>query len=173
MNMKRKGFTLIEVMIALGIFVLFSGYMYRTFFNQIRLYSSVNNKNHTQYSGRNAINIITDVIRKSDKIVKHVPTIVVKEPNLPNGSVEKIIAPDGTGKNRLLIDMNEDDSYVGDVNYSYIDKTLTDADDNVLCSEISSLIMRYDELTGVITINAEITSGKETYELVTGINIKE
>jgi prepilin-type N-terminal cleavage/methylation domain-containing protein len=171
--MKKKGFTLIEVMISLGIFVLFSGYMYRTFFNQIRLYSSVNNKNHTQYSGRNAVNIIMDVIRKSDKIVEHVPTIVAKEPNLPSGSIEKVIAPDSTGKKRLLIDLNEDDSYTADVNYSYIDKTLTDADGNILCSEISSLILRYDEITKVITINAEITSGKETYELITGINIKE
>ncbi|MFT8315605.1 MAG: prepilin-type N-terminal cleavage/methylation domain-containing protein [Clostridium sp.] len=64
--MKRKGFTLVEVMITLAIFTIFSLYLYQTFWGEIkqtfRFYNSIDN----QTDANKDLNMITDVIRNNN-----------------------------------------------------------------------------------------------------------
>jgi prepilin-type N-terminal cleavage/methylation domain-containing protein len=63
--MKKKGLTLIELMIALSMFTVISLYIYRTFFTQIRQSADFNNSIDIQYNANRALNMLTDKIRSS------------------------------------------------------------------------------------------------------------
>jgi len=84
--MKKKGFTLIELMIALSIFSLFVGFLYTAYFTQIRENNSFNSRIDLKYNGDKAMNLILDELRSTvvmpnaDKIVQiKSDTVVVCE----------------------------------------------------------------------------------------------
>ncbi|MFA9396693.1 MAG: type II secretion system protein J [Clostridiaceae bacterium] len=63
--MKKRGFTLLELMIALGIFMLFSVYMFQAFNLQTRQTFRFNNNIELQYNVNKAMNMITDDLRNN------------------------------------------------------------------------------------------------------------
>ena len=64
--MKKKGFTLIEMMIALAIFSLFMGFLYNAYFSQIKENNSFNTRLDLKYNGDKAMNLITDELRSNN-----------------------------------------------------------------------------------------------------------
>ena len=63
--MKKKGFTLIELMITLALFSLFAGFLYNAYFTQIKENNSFNSKIDLKYNGDKAMNLITDELRSN------------------------------------------------------------------------------------------------------------
>ena len=61
--MKKRGFTLVELMITLAIFSIFSVYLYQTFFSEIRQSFNFKNNIDIQYNTNKALNMLTDQIR--------------------------------------------------------------------------------------------------------------
>lgn len=63
--MKKKGFTLIEIMITLAIFSLFVGFLYNAYFSQIRENNSFNSRLDLKYNGDKAMNFIANELRNN------------------------------------------------------------------------------------------------------------
>lgn len=148
--MKKKGFTLIGLMLALAIFTLVMTFLYTTFFSQIRSYNSTNDENHIQYNARNAMELIVDEVRGADSNI-----------SVTNNSI--------SANGSTLIGTN---TMNADLNFNSASGTLTDKDGNVLCRQISGLSFRTDSVNAsVIVITIDLSSGKETFELVSGVNI--
>ncbi|MFL0195453.1 type II secretion system protein J [Clostridium sp. WILCCON 0269] len=104
--MKKKGFTLVELMIALAIFTIFSVYLYQTFFSQIRQSFSFNNNIDIQYNVNKALSMITDEIRNYSFTNITIPT----ETEVMSG-------------NKVIIDLDSND-LTHDIDYNKSSKTL-------------------------------------------------
>lgn len=110
--MKRKGFTLVELMITLAIFTIFSFYLYQTFFYQIRQSFGFNSNIDAQTDANKVLNSITDVIRNNN----------IQKPDelgtqiLDNNTTDSII---DYNKNSKVLSLNYKDSEGKDVHTIY------------------------------------------------------
>ena len=120
--MKRKGLTLIELIIAVSMFTIISMFIYRTFFTQIKQSVGFNNSIDIQYNVNKALNMLTDKIRSSDYVtVSGSPVTQV----LSNGVVIIDLASNSTNP----------DIYFNSVGNQLIDK------DGRSCSYIESVVI--------------------------------
>jgi len=156
----NKGYTFLELMIALSIFSILILVIYGTFFTEIKKHDDRTSKINMNIEANRAMETITDVINEeADISVANQKTI--------NGS--------GT----ILIDTLDDGNNYGTLLNVY-DKQLIDDDGRVLCDEVESItfIMGPDNTTdigvvaGVILIQITLEKGNVSYFLKGGVNIE-
>ena len=156
--MKKKGFTLIEMMIALAIFSLFVGFLYNAYFSQIKENNSFNNRLDLKYNGDKAMGLITDELRSN-----------VITPS--TGAFTQIIS-----NGNVLIDLT------GSVSTSDLQltsqNTLVDKSSSnpvILCKGITSIKMQFGDVAQnegdliIITINLQIKN--DQYTVTSAVNI--
>jgi prepilin-type N-terminal cleavage/methylation domain-containing protein len=160
--MKNKGFTLLELMIALSIFAAFSVFMYRFFGDAQRSVIAKHRMLDMQYNGAAALNYVENVIRNNSGI-----GCDSTEKRLYSGSVDNVLmdysgSPDYPGINAKLF-------------YDRASHALKDSSGNTLCSYIDDISVTIeggsDELIGV-TVKLSYGSGPRQigYEARTVIN---
>ncbi|WP_368490367.1 PilW family protein [Clostridium sp. BJN0013] len=177
--MKKKGFTLIELMIALSIFVIFSIYLYKTFFSQIKQSFNFNNNIDVQYNVNKALNMLTDEIRSYNctndtKIFKSSDSNNSFFVNCGNGDSEE--GNIDTSNSRDTIDLLSNSPESGspppsDIQYNRKSKTLYLKNDNQnKCFNIDSVFFLYEN--GLITVTVSASRGDVHIERSTAINLK-
>lgn len=65
----KKGFTLIELMIALAIFSIFALFIYNSYYNQIKVSTASNNSIDLEYNTSKVMQRVVDKIREENKVI--------------------------------------------------------------------------------------------------------
>ena len=157
--MKKKGFTLIEVMIALGIFSIISVYLYQAYFTQLKQSLNFNNNVDIQQSANKALNMLTDEIRNY------------------SGSNTTLTISSGQVKNsasKVIIDLNQN-APLTDINYNPSTKILVDNNGNQ-CSNITSIMISQgtgDYENELIIISVTSSKGNVQYNTSTAVNFNK
>lgn len=173
--MKRKGFTLVEVMITLAIFAIFSLYLYQTFFSQIRQAFGFNNNIDYQVEANKALNMITDEIRNYSY------TNITFE-NSDGLGVTQVLSDANTSNDHLIIDLNSS-TLNHDIDYNSSKEVLslndTSNPQNITniakCSNVKSIFITVGDASknegGLIIITVTVGGSTDITES-TAINIK-
>ncbi|MCJ7689219.1 MAG: prepilin-type N-terminal cleavage/methylation domain-containing protein, partial [Clostridiaceae bacterium] len=148
--MKKKGFTLIEIMITLAIFSLFVGFLYNAYFSQIKENNSFNSRLNLKYNGDKAMDLITNELR----------SIVIP---LSTGRIYKV-----TSSGKDIIDLTLS---TGPAKLKLTpQKTLIDnlgSNPLVLCQGITSIKMEFGDATKneeeLIIITIDLQSKNDSY----------
>lgn len=159
--MKKKGFTLIELMIALTIFTIFSAYLYQTFFSQIKQSLSFSNNIDIQYNANKALNMITDEIRNYSF------TNITFQSSGGTGATQIL------SNGKVIIDLSSNSSNP-DIYYNSSTKILSDNSGNQ-CSNIDSVSLSQGTLSGeneLILITVSASEGSTQITTSTAVNIK-
>lgn len=177
--MKKKGFTLIELMITLTIFAIFSVYLYQTFFSQIRQSFSLNNNIDVQYNVNKSLNMLTDNIRSysstnGTKILKSSDgskSISINQ----NGEIQvNSINDNGNIVNVLSNFPEPSSSPPADIQYDSINKTLYFKNDSQnKCFNIDSVDFSTENKNGIIVITVSVLKGNVHIESSTAVNVKK
>ena len=163
--MKKKGFTLIEMMIALAIFSLFVGFLYNAYFTQIKENNSFNNRLDLKYNGDKAMNLITDELRSNTNLKLYNNDIIIIPIPGSYVDVNKVKTGDGI---TILIDLTG--SAVSSKLQLTSQNTLRD-NTNVLCKGITSITMKYKEDLILISINLQLKN--DQYTVTSAVNINK
>lgn len=158
--MKKKGFTLIELMIAIAVFTIFSMYLYQTFFSQVKQSFNFNNNIDIQYNANKALNMITDQIRNY---------------SFTNISVNGTKVLSG---GKVIIDL--DSTVVGTSNtdiilyYNGASKTLSDSSGNQ-CSNIDSIKIERgsNDENELMMVTISASQGERKITSSTAVNINK
>jgi len=166
--MKKKGFTLIEMMIALAIFSLFVGFLYNAYFSQIKENISFNNRLDLKYNGDKAINLITDELRSNTKL-----NFVIGS----DGNINQITTTDSEMKIKILIDLNSSAS-TSALKFITSQNTLVDGSNSVvLCKEISSISIKpgspSQNETDLLIITIDLKLKNDLYTVTSAVNINK
>ena len=158
--MKKKGFTLIEIMITLAIFSLFVGFLYNAYFTQIRENNSFNSRLDLKYNGDKAMDLITKELRS---IVIPVSTgRIFKVKSGADVLIDLTLSTDPaklklTSQNTLI-----DNSGSNQV---------------VLCQGITRIIMEFGDAIKneeeLIIITIDLQSKNDSYTVRTAVNISK
>ena len=162
--MKKKGFTLIEMMMTLAIFSIFAVFLYQAYFSQIKENNSFNTRLDLKYNGDKAMNLITEELRSGTgfKTIKD-----------SDGNISKITSGDDT----MLIDLKGDSmsshlTLKADGNSA----SLIDSNSVVLCKGINSINIQSGNLAQnegdllIITITLQFKNNQ--YTVTSAVNIK-
>ncbi|KZL93390.1 PulJ/GspJ family protein [Clostridium magnum] len=159
--MKKKGFTLIELMITIAVFSVFSMYLYQVFFSQIRESFSFNNNINVQYNANKALNMLTDEIRNYSFT------------NLIFQGSSSIGVTQVSSNGKVLIDLNSSTSNP-DIYYNSLSKSLSDNNGNQ-CFNINSIQLvkgTSNDENELILIVVSASKGKTQITSSTAVNIK-
>lgn len=160
--MKRKGFSLTELMIALAIFSIISLFLYQTFFSQIRQSFSFNYNIDIQRNVNRALEMLTDEIRNNSY------TNITIELTGTGGTTQV-----KSGGN-IIIDLSS--SALGNVNYNSANKTLSDKQSNE-CTNIDSIQIIQGNVSNnendLILITVSASEGRTQITSSTAVNIKK
>ncbi|AZV55568.1 type II secretion system protein [Clostridium sp. AWRP] len=172
--MKKRGFTLVELMITLAIFSIFSVYLYQTFFSQIRQSFNFKNNIDIQYNANKALNMLTDEIRNYDsvndtKILKSSDgdTVLRLGSRDENGKIKVSTVSNASGTNEDEINLISNAS--SNILYNIKSKVLQDKDENK-CSNIDSVDFSYKD--GLIFIRISASEGNIQIKSSTAINVQ-
>lgn len=176
---KKNGFTLLELMISLSIFSIFSLFVYKTYFDQIKSYNNLKYKIEASKNAELILSKLTLLIRNS---------IIVDSSNLnnlyflkdSNNNINKLIAQNVTlsengesvtkDLNILSISANSNDAYL---NLDTISNTLKYKNGLILCENVKSIVIEHSE--NLLTISIVLFYGKDLkyeYCLKTALNIR-
>lgn len=174
--MKKKGFTLIELMITLAVFAIFSIYLYQTFFSQVRQSFSFNNNIDIQYNVNKALNMLTDNIRSynsanDSKILKSSDrnkSIFINQ----NGENKEDSINEGGNIVNVILNFPESNSVPpSDIQYDKAEKILYfKSDSQNKCSHIDSVNFLLEN--GVVIIKVSASEGDIKITNTTAVNIK-
>jgi prepilin-type N-terminal cleavage/methylation domain-containing protein len=158
--MRKKGFTLIEIMITLAIFSLFVGFLYNAYFAQITENNSFNSRLDLKYNGDKAMDLITNELR----------SIVIP---LNTGSITQI-----KSGSDVFIDLTGSESLAKLQLTSQ--NTLIDRSGSnqvVLCRGVTSIKMEFGDATKneeeLIIIEIEMESKHDSYTVISAVNINK
>jgi prepilin-type N-terminal cleavage/methylation domain-containing protein len=165
--MKRKGFSLTELMIALAVFSIISIFLYQTFFSQIRQAFNFNYNIDIQRNVNKALEMLTDEIRNSSY------TDVTFEES--GGKVTEVLSKDRITKVvSTIIDLNSSGS--GNVNYNSVNKILSDKYGNE-CFNIDSVVITRggagNNENDLILITVSASEGRTQITSSTAVNIEK
>lgn len=136
--MKKKGFTLIELSIALGLFTILSVFLFRAFSTQVREASAFNKYVDIQCNVNNALSTLTNEIRNNTNIsldtTEGSPAVQV----LSNGKAIIDLASDSSSpdiyydsKNKILYDKSGNHySYINSINI--VQGTMSDNENELI-----------------------------------------
>jgi prepilin-type N-terminal cleavage/methylation domain-containing protein len=143
--MKKKGFTLIELMIAVAIFSIFIIYVYNSFSREQKFFIFTQRAIDLQYDRNTALSYLSEALRNNANM----------EFSPQN---DKIIFSD-TAHTKELINLTGN-STNGDINFSSARKSLIDSAGNTLCSNIEEVTLAPDNVNKeIITIKVRQSSG--------------
>ena len=155
--MKKKGFTLLELMIAISIFAIVSGFIYKTFFSQIKQSVGFNNNIDIQYNVNKALNLLSAKLRNSNNIT------------LSGSPTSQVLSG-----SRVIIDLSSNSS-APDIYYDALNRKLIDKDagtvNNIITIEISQGISANKEIE-LIFITVSAVEGSTQFTSSTAINIR-
>ncbi|WP_163193435.1 PulJ/GspJ family protein [Clostridium thermarum] len=155
--MKKKGLTLIELMIALSMFSIISLFMYRTFFTQIRQAAEYNHNIDLLYNANKALNMLTDKIRSSSGIT------------LSGNPVAQVLS-----NGVVVIDLTSNTTSP-DIYFNSGKKELVNADGRT-CSYIDSVVISQgtspDKEDELIYITVSAVKGNSEFSSSTAVNIR-
>ena len=157
--MKKRGFTLIELMLALSIFAILMGAVYKAYFSEMKELRQITDKNNLQYSAKTCIEYITRELRNIEDETQEIELI----------GNEIIIKSFETKKDVVLVDITGNKS--GLVNLNKATRKLVDQKGRILCNGVNNISLKKDESGDVIVITIVLQSGNETHSVTTGINI--
>jgi len=178
--MKKRGFTLVELMITLAIFSIFSVYLYQTFFSQIKQSFNFKNNIDIQYNTNKALNMLTDQIRNYSS-TNDTKTLTSSDGNNilklgskdKDGKIEVSSVSNAGAANKDIINLilNPTESNVPSSNiyYDRKSKTLQDNDENK-CFNIDSVDFSYKN--GLIFISVSASEGNIQIKSHTAINVQ-
>lgn len=149
--MKNKGFTLIELMIALSVFTLIIGYMYKVYFDELESLNSISGKSQNQYDGSIAMNHIIEVIRSGSNVSLAESTVI-------DGNGTILIDISGTPNSSAELYFDKNESSLKDKNGSTISKGI----------QSISIVQSGD----VLDITLNLLANKESHTLKTSVNVK-
>ena len=158
--MRKKGFTLIELMIAMSIFAIISVYLYQAYFTQIKQSLNFNNNVDIQQSANKALNMLTDEIRNYSGSNT---TLTVSSKQVILNSTSKVI-----------IDLNQDAPST-DINFNPSTKILTDKNGDQ-CQNIYSIQINQGTAVNeneLIIISVTASKGNVQYTTSTAVNLKK
>lgn len=161
--MMKKGFTLLELMITLAIFSIFSGYLYKIYFNQIKLFSSINNRNDFQYEAKTGEYYISREIRNNINDITY-------------DSINKLIKKTSSGT--ILVNASGDVSNsvnMGNINFDATNHTFLSKSGDILCRYVNSISITHGNTNNgynadILLIDIQFSNGKDNYSISTGIN---
>ncbi|HEY8892276.1 MAG TPA: prepilin-type N-terminal cleavage/methylation domain-containing protein [Clostridium sp.] len=166
--MKKKGFTLIELMITLALFSLFAGFLYNAYFTQIKENNSFNTRIDLKYNGDKAMRLITEELRSNINFYY----------TYESGSNINItqIKSNDLITNKILIDLTGDTS-TSDLQLTSNKTLINNSNLNhvVLCEGITSINMKFgtaDE-KDLIIITIELQSKNDRYTVTSAVNINK
>lgn len=167
--MKKKGFNLVELMIAVSIFTIFTLFMYRFFFDEQKFFMTLHRQIDLQYNANTALEYLGGAVRNNVKLA-------FREDTVYEGSKYRIWYTDNT-RSTVLFDMTGSGSS-GEMKLNSGDKTLKDSQDNTLCRNIDTVEIGFDTASNdIINITVKLSSGsgsrKVDYTAKTSINIKK
>lgn len=157
--MKKKGFTLIELMIAIAIFTIFSMYLYQVFFSQIRQSFNFNNNIDIQHNTNKALNMLTDEIRNY---------------SFTNITFQSSGGTQVFSNGKIIIDLTSNASSP-DIYYNSASKILSDNNGNQ-CSNIDSVQITQGSSNNeneLILITVSASEGNKQITSSTAVNIKK
>lgn len=174
MIVKKKGFTLIEMMIALAIFSLFVGFLYNAYFSQIKENNSFNNKLDLKYNGDKAINLIINELRSN--VNRSEPENTIKFIYAYEAgstiNINKITSSSDMGLINLI-----DLTGAAGSHLSLIHEELKDINAVVQCTGITSINIQKgnpsenEEDLLIITINLQLKN--DQYTVTSAVNINK
>ncbi len=177
--MKKRGFTLVELMITLAIFSIFSVYLYQTFFSQIKQSFNFKNNIDIQYNTNKALNMLTDQIRNYDStddtktLTSSDGSIVLKlGPKDKNGKIQVSTDSNAGAFNKDTINLISNATSSNSSSNIYYDiksKTLHDNDENK-CFNIDSVDFSYKN--GLIFVSVSSSEGNIRIKSSTAINVQ-
>jgi prepilin-type N-terminal cleavage/methylation domain-containing protein len=176
--MKKKGFTLMELMVALGILTLVMTYLYRTYFTQLEYFYSTNNKTQLVFESRTALKQLVKEFRTNDYL-----TLCTESNVVGSGTVINLIRRDANGA--ITDNSNFDitkplnlNTTPKIVNNIYLQNgQLKDVGGSILCTGISSITFSQIvdannvRINGAVGIKVTLTKGTEIYTVETSVNI--
>ena len=158
--MKKKAFTLIELMIALALFSLFVGFLYNAYFTQIKENHSFNTRIDLKYNGDRAMNLITSELRNN---------II-----LPGtGNITQVIS-----QGKILIDLTGSSS-PSQLQLTSQNTLIDNSNLNpvVLCTGITSIKMEFGSTSknegDLIFITIDLQLRDDRYTVTTAVNISK
>lgn len=179
--MKKKGFTLVELMMTLAVFTIFSIYLYQTFFLQIRQSFEFKDNIDIQYDANKALNMIADQIRSCDSIndtkilrASDGKTIISLGPKDKNGQIQVSVSKgnflnDGDTV-ELIKNQPELDLPLSDVQYNIKEKMLKD-DNEDKCYNIDKVDFSYEN--GLVNVTVSASEGKLNIKMSTAVNVQK
>lgn len=160
--MKKKGFTLIELMLAVSIFGVFTIFMLKFFFDEYRSYVRLQNQLDLQYNAGTAVDYIVHCIRNN-------PDLIFQDEDY------QVVISRSSG--RKLIDISDNGGvYDSELYYDARHKALKNKQGHVLCKNIESIILEPDSSDdSVINVKVFLSAGegnrKAQYDIFTSVNI--
>jgi len=163
--MKKKGFTLVELMIALSIFAILMGSVYKAYFSELKELRQIADKNNLQYNAKSCIEYITRELRNK----KDYSQGVTLEGN--GTLIKSYITVNNVETSTILVDVSG--SSKGLVNLNKATKKLTDDKGRILCNGVNNISLSKDASGNMIIITIDLQSGNESYSITTGINLSK
>lgn len=131
----KKGFTLIELMIALAVFSIFGGFVYKTYYSQVKVSKAFNKSIDLEYNTSKVMKKVTEKIREENKII----TLTKEEDSLKK--VVKFIYND-----KVLVEVS--DKY--DISVNISNTAVKSIDDFGLEDEESDVNLIYINVIGTL-----------------------
>ena len=165
--MKKKGFTLIEMMLALAIFSLFVGFLYNAYFSQIRENASFNNRLDLKYNGDKAMNLILDTLRSNIGLNYTFVNGSTTNINKVTNSTGTLIDLTGGASSLTLRNQGNSNELVDESSPSFV----------VLCKKIASISIQTgtpaQNEADLLLVTITLQSKNDTYSVTSGVNISK
>lgn len=100
----KDGFTLIEVLVAASILVVISAIMLSFFIQGLNLWQLITNQSDLRSIARNAMNYMTQELRKATRTSSEIPSPNLSIPSKPNNNSIDFYLPIDIDGNGLIID---------------------------------------------------------------------
>jgi prepilin-type N-terminal cleavage/methylation domain-containing protein len=124
--MKRKGFTLVELMLAVSVFSIFAFFMFKMFFDEQKFFMALHRQIDLQYNANTALEYIGGALRNN-------AGLAVNDTNY------NIYYTDTT-KSKVLIDLSGTLN-TGEINLFRGDNTLKDNSQNTICRNVEEVLI--------------------------------
>jgi len=163
--MKKRGFTLVELMIALSIFAILIGSVYKVYFSEMKELRQITDKNNLQYNAKSCIEYITKELRNkydySQGITLEGNGTLIKSYITVNNVETSTVLVDVSGSSKGLVNLNK------------TTKKLTDNKGRTLCNGVNNILLSKDSSGNLIIVTIDLQSGNESYSVTTGVNISK
>jgi len=160
--MRKKGFTLMELMLAVSIFSIFTIFMIKFFFDEYESYVRLQNQLDLQYSANTAVDYIVQCIRNN--------------PDITFLDEDYQVFISRTAGRKLMDISGSGGAYDAELYYDAQDKALKSKQGHVICENIEEIILEPDSSDdSVINVKVSLSAGegdkRARYDVFTSVNI--